>query len=425
MPFRTGGGGGFTGDGNAGDFIDQVVETFLTDAKAAGGLGWTSHAHDGSPLRSKGSSPDFEFFFSREGSPAQVPIWCMQTNSKTLHIYTGNSIDTTQESFDQPGNPINEPVGSDPPSDITSGSVYQQKSMGVTTIVGPYDDYWVFGGETAEYCHVVLKVGTREYRHFHVGLLDRFDDTIDPDTFYITSHCWAYLDPDDLTIGGDTNTDNKEHQPYQGHRVPFGNCSEQNLSNGNDARARGMMVYCPNFGTEGYDWWAMVGLTNSGGGAGGGSDPIYGEWRQYQQPGNVGNSFAITKAIGDVNTNLESPLEQVQFGCGSVLGYDDALGAIPFSCEPTFTTDGIALIPIVVCLFSDFDSEFRWAPIGQVPDVFRVNMKTLDAEQEISIGSDTYVVFPLINKDANNTLDGEGYSGYEGLAYRKITANAT
>jgi hypothetical protein len=60
-----------------------------------------------------------------------------------------------------------------------------------------------------------------------------------------------------------------------------------------------------------------------------------------------------------------------------------------------------------------------------VPDVFRVNMKSLDAEQEITVGSDTYTVFPLINNDANNTLSNEGYSGYEGLAYRKITANAT
>jgi hypothetical protein len=103
----------------------------------------------------------------------------------------------------------------------------------------------------------------------------------------------------------------------------------------------------------------------------------------------------------------------------------DSFGAIPFLCDPTFTTDGVALIPIYVGMHSDFQSALRWSPVGQIPDVYRVNMKSLDAEQEISIGSDTYVVFPLINKDANNTVAGEGYSGYEGLAYRKITANAT
>ena len=66
----------------------------------------------------------------------------------------------------------------------------------------------------------------------------------------------------------------------------------------------------------------------------------------------------------------------------------------------------------------------RIAPVAQVPDLFRVNMSSLDPEQEISIGSDTYVVFPMTNKDSQNTLDNEGYTGFEGLAYKKITADA-
>jgi hypothetical protein len=112
-------------------------------------------------------------------------------------------------------------------------------------------------------------------------------------------------------------------------------------------------------------------------------------------------------------------------GSGFVSGYDKSLGTSLFACEPTFTTDGVALVPIIVLMHSDFESALRWAPVAQVPDVYRVNMKSLDAEQEITIGSDTYTVFPLMNNDANNTVANEGYSGYEGLAYKKITANAT
>jgi hypothetical protein len=82
-------------------------------------------------------------------------------------------------------------------------------------------------------------------------------------------------------------------------------------------------------------------------------------------------------------------------------------------------------MPIYTLLCSDFASDIRWAPVGQVPDVFRVNMRNLTPEQEISVGSDIYTVFPMINKDSANTLANEGYSGYEGLAYKKITANAT
>lgn len=429
MPFRSET-GGFTGNGNMGDFIDQIVETFLTDAKGSGGLGWTSHAHTGSPARSKGTSPNFEFYFSRGalGSPTQVPIWCMQTASRTLYIYSGNSINTLQESFDQPGNPVNEPPA-DPPGDRTSGTIYSDRCLGITSAPGSYDGYWVFGGPAAEYCHVVLKVSARHYRHFHVGMLTSLSADLHPDTFYVTGHRWGWLSPDNLKFyNADTNTVSKEHNPYEmQHIVPFGNNNDENTAIGVDGRSRGMWVYSPNYGTEGYDWWLMTGDPQDSGTSGGGSGTsVYGQWQNTDQPSNVRSVAPMTKSIGDVNANtaVESPQTDVRFGTGWVSGYGDAFGAVPFACEPTFTSDGVPLVPIYVGLHSDFESALRWSPVGQVPDVFRVNMKSLDAEQEITIGSDTYVVFPLINKDANNTVAGEGYSGYEGLAYKKITANA-
>jgi hypothetical protein len=53
--------------------------------------------------------------------------------------------------------------------------------------------------------------------------------------------------------------------------------------------------------------------------------------------------------------------------------------------------------------------------------MFRINMRDYSPGEEITVGSDTYVVFPVINDDAANALTGEGYSGYEGWAYKKIT----
>lgn len=415
MPYRSAT-GGFTGNSNVATFMDQVVVPFMTDAKASGGLGWISQT----PSRGKGTTPNFEFILSRGGVGTEAaPFFMCQTTAKTLFMYSGDGVNVNQESFDQPGNPMNCP-DADPPGDpgTTFGLL---KCLAMTTMVGSYDSYWVFGGPTGEYCHVVLKVGARQYRHFHIGILDRFNTDLPADTFYITNHRWAHLGPDNLNSQYSPTysaTSNYEHRPYYAnfHILPFRNNTSTNTSftggYHGDLRSKGMWLHVPGgYGTLGYEWWLSVGVDGIGGVSG----------RVRATLGNQGNPTAVTKPVGDVNNGSDA----VSFGAMTVGGYDSALGTVPWACEPTFTTDGIALVPITVLLPSDFESDIRWAPVGQVPDVFRVNMKSLDAEQEITIGSDTYTVFPLINNDANNTVDGEGYSGYEGLAYKKITANAT
>lgn len=422
MPYRSST-GGFTGNTNMATFIDQVVVPFMTDAKGSGGLGWSSQT----PSRGKGTTPNFEFLISRDGpSPTGPPFWFCQTTAKTLFIYSGYDVNTAQESFDQPGNPINGP-DADPPTDpATSHGLLRCHAL--TTVVGSYDSYWVFGGDTGQYCHVVLKVGARQYRHFHVGLLDPLNSDFPADAHYLTSHRWGRLDPDRL-VGPSSNQQWDEHRPYdKGHHIlPFRNDDNANRSFtggwAGDIRSCGMWVHVPGgHGTLGYPWWFMVGVTQTVDNDDGGT-----EGRAEQGSGNFGTLTSVTKPVGDVNTaSNSSPVPDIYpFGAGWVSGYDESLGTVPFCCEPTFTTDGIALVPIIVCLPSDFDSALRWAPVAQVPDVFRVNMKSLNAEEEITVGSDTYTVFPLMNNDANNTLEFEGYSGYEGLAYKKITANAT
>ena len=416
MPYRDGGaGGGFPNNANMGEFIANAVASFLTDAKASGGLGWIQQT----PSGGTGTGTDRRFLFSRGAVSTEAPpFWFPYTAAKTLWSFTGNGVNTAQEAFDQPGNPMNHPPA-DPASDIVSGTIAQMASMGMTTVPGSYDNYWLFGGPTGEYFHMVLKVGARQYRHFHVGMLTALHPDLHDDTFYVTSHRWAGLSPDNLTTRN-LQAD-AEHKPYGHHILPFA-CQDANNGSGNrNIRSQGFMLYSPAFGTDSYDWWLMSGVENPGPSGGGSGTPVAGRYQQISQPGSARSVIATTKTVGDVNSADDSVL----FGWGQVSGYDDSLGTVLFECEPTFTSDGIALIPIYALLHSDFESLRRWAPVGQVPDVYRINMKSLDAEQEIPIGSDTYTVFPLINKDANNVVDGEGYSGYEGLAYRKITANAT
>lgn len=415
MPFRTAV-SPFTGDDDAADFLNDVIESFLTDAKGSGGLGWIAQNPD-SGAGGGGSHPNFQRLYSRGSVGTEAaPFWFFQTTAKTLFIFSGDGVNTAQEPYDQPGNPMNQPV--DASFGDPSGRFNNVRCLLLSTLVGPYSEYWLFGGPTGEYCHVVLKVGTRQYRHFHVGILSRLHTDLPADTFYLTNHNWGYLGPDNLqgTFNSTGNSNNREHQPYnRNHTLPFRNNDESNTGFGGDVRSCGMWLHVPGgYGTLAYEWWLMTGVEgvpDNGGNVG----------RARNSVGNQSNATAITKTVGDVNNANDA----VSFGSGWVGGYDKALGTLPFAMEPTFTTDGVALMPIYTMLCSDFESAIRWAPVGFIPDVYRVNMSSLDAEEEITIGSDTYQVFPMINKDSANTQDNEGYSGFEGLAYRKITANAT
>ncbi len=413
MPFRTDTGGFEPGDDDMADFMEDIVNPFVTDIKTAGGLEWLRQT----PTEGDGAHPNFNYMYSRGSVGTEEPPFAMYaTTLKTLFIFTGfGSINTGQQTYDQPGNPMNNPgLAVQPYNDpVTSfaGVAHQL----VNTVVGPYDSYWLFGGSTAEYLHVVLKVNSRQYRHFHVGMLTPLHPDLDADSFYITGHAVGYLDPDDLRggPGTETNTDNKEHQPYHTtHRYPFQASNFNNLQfSGVNLRCRGLNLYMPNIGALGYDWYHN--LSGEGKEDGGARNPT--------TEGNQSTTTATKKTVGDVNAGDDDVL----YGVAHCSGYGNGFGTVLFAADPTFTANSVPLVPIIIAATVDFESDRRMAPVAQIPDVFRVNMKSLDAEQEILVGADTYVVFPMTNKDSQNTLSNEGYTGFEGLAYRKITANAT
>lgn len=410
MPFRSNTGGFEPGDDDMADFMNDIVAPFVTDLKTAGGLEWLSQV----PTEGAGAFPNYNYLFSRGGVGTEAPpFWFPATTLKTLFIFTGDGVNTGQETYDQPGNPMNYPGNaSQPYSD--PGNIQGLGHQAVTTVVGPYDSYWLFGGSTAEYLHVVLKVNGRQYRHFHVGMLTPLHPDLDADSFYVTGHCVAYLDPDQLPGQGfATNTDNKEHQPYySGHRYPFQAWNGNNLQfSGNNLRSRGLNLYMPNIGALGYDWYHNLSIE---GNADSGS-------RNGTTSGNMSTLTTTEKPIGDVNNASDAVL----YGVANCSGYCDGLGATMAAADLTFTANSVPLIPIIISATVDFESDRRQAAVARVPDVFRVNMRDFDPEEEITVGSDTYVVFPMTNKDSQNTLANEGYTGFEGLAYKKITANAT
>ena len=412
MPFRTDTGGFEPGDDDMADFLEDIVAPFLTDSFVAGGLAWIQQV----PTEGAGAHPNFNYLFSRGGVGTEAPpFWCPATTLKSLFIFTGDDINTGQETYDQPGNPMNHPPNASQPYADPATQFHSLACQFVNTVVGPYDSYWLFGGASAEYLHVVLKVNSRQYRHFHVGMLTPLHDDLDPLSFYVTGHCVSNLDPDDLDGAnrfGGSNTQNTEHQPYSDfHRYPFQFRNRNNLQfSGENLRNRGLLLFMPGIGALGFDWYHNLSIEgNADSGA-----------RNGTTSGNMSTLTTTEKPIGDVNNTSDAVL----FGVAQCSGYHDGLGTTMFYADPTFTANSQALVPILVGAVVDFESDRRMAPVAQIPDVFRINMNNLDPEQEILIGSDTYVVFPMVNKDSQNTLDNEGYSAFEGLAYKKITADA-
>lgn len=412
MPFRTNTGGFEPGDDDMADFMQDIVNPFVTDLKTAGGLEWLRQV----PIEGNGAHPNFNYMYSRGTVGTELPpFWMAGTTLKSLFIFTGfGSINTGQQIYDQPGNPMNYPPNASQPYTDPTTEFHSLGCQFLNTVVGPYDSYWLFGGATAEYLHVVLKVNSRQYRHFHVGMLTPMHPDLDANSFYVTCHEVAYLNPDNLEGAAfTTNADNKEHQPYiPSHRYPFLADNKNNLQfSGENLRNRGLLLYIPNLGTNVFDWYHQLSIE---GNADFGS-------RHGTTDGNMSTLTTTEKPIGDVNNTSDAVL----FGVANCSGYADGLGTTLFACEPTFTANSVPLIPIIVGANVDFESDRRMAAVASIPDLRRVNMKSLNAEQEILIGSDTWVVFPLGNKDSQNTLDNEVYTGFEGLAYKKITANAT
>jgi hypothetical protein len=63
-----------------------------------------------------------------------------------------------------------------------------------------------------------------------------------------------------------------------------------------------------------------------------------------------------------------------------------------------------------------------YGPMGQMKDVRQINIASFVAGDEITIGSDTWVVFPAAAKSSADAMSGgAGFTGYQGIAYKKVT----
>ena len=374
------------GDDDMGDFILDIWLPFARDE-----CNWVDNR---APV--VGTRPDIECWTHRGtvGSPVSPYIF-FRTHDRHLNIFTGDGVDTLEEIYDQPGNPANAPRTVDFDLPVSGRIGNALRCCFVNSAPGPYQGYWLFSDTTGEYIHCVLKVSSREYRHFHVGRLRQIDggDDIDEESFYITGHFWEQLGAEAYTFDFSTQGTpvQAESNPYdRDHRIPFRNTPYGDGSFGSMVvnTAPGARFYMPGYSGHAYDWY----------------HPAEGDALVTDE----GNA---AKSIGGVNTSI-------QIGQCITNYYDEGLGAVLWACDANFTANANVLVPIYVGFQRDFAGDVRLGIAAQVPDIFRVNMRDYSPEQTITVGGEDYKVFPVINDDSQNIVDGEGYSGWEGLAYR-------
>lgn len=223
--------------------------------------------------------------------------------------------------------------------------------------VGPFTAYHFFINATGDYVHVVVEVDAGRYRHFGFGKLTKVGDWTGGD--YAYGHLWdqgvAQID-DPTNISNYLGLDAGASTPNQA------TMQVQGLP-GVSAASRWMVVGAAN--TPGTDRAGNVRVSGTGG-ARGGLWPYYIAW-------------------------------------------------IPSSALNVY----IPLTPIPVVYRDKTTTPHTWYWMGVQPDKAIVNMTNFNPGDVITIGADTWMVFPWVRKQFLQANTEESWNA--GYAYKKIT----
>ena len=357
-----------TGDaGNGGGAAASDMDAFMFNK-------WLPFAEDQGFVANQapvvGTAPDREIW-THNGN-----VYCFfKTSSSQLWMFTGTGLNTGQELFDQPGNPCNSPDQSGGSPDWTvdpeSGNIVDQVDAPVVSRApGPYTGHHLFSNASGDYIHCALQVSARRWRHFFAGQMIKFGNYTGGQ--YMMGHTWSGLDPTDVYQALDIH-----YPPFSGRPVAFGTADQ-----------RAGFVRCQGLQT-GVEWFV-----------------------QNSNPANLKEAF--TKSVGDVNNSA------YDMGYFSSNAFGNGFGSTLWACGESLIANATPLIPILIFAAYDYNGNDCFVPIGQIPDVYRVNMKDYQAGDVINYGGEDYVLFPLVNNNIVDTVSGDDYSGWEGLAYRII-----
>lgn len=223
---------------------------------------------------------------------------------------------------------------------------------------GPYPSYHFFADDVDnDYIHVVVETTSQTFRHFGFGTLDKFGDN------------W---------VGGE---------------YAYGHFQEQSTSSTGVAVAT--QVLLDGLGVTAARRYAGTvriasGLPNQGAAVWGVSCA-------------VASASILTDAAGNVRRQIHGGYRSgmTARGFGNAIGNLSA-GAIPLQSIQAFYRD---------------PSNPRIYLLGHMPDVRALNIRNFTPAQEVAIGSDTWVVFPVSIKTAALVA---GRTLNAGIAYRKV-----
>lgn len=233
---------------------------------------------------------------------------------------------------------------------------------------GTCDYFWCF--EDSEYFHVVLRTGTTgayRYMHFGAGNLVKYND------FTGGEYCYAQA-VETLSTG------------FQVPRLTSASYLLDGLAV--SGTLTNMQLRCATIHLEG--------LPDQGGSS------KWGVVLGNQASGSLGTDRAAVARVhvnGGFRGGLFAPL------LGNFSG--------------TYSRGLVPLYPIVVAYWNRTTDNVH-GPLGYMPDVRGVHLLNFEAEDVVTMGGDTWVVFPS-HRRVESVTSNQGTTGYQGIAYRRVT----
>lgn len=225
--------------------------------------------------------------------------------------------------------------------------------------------YWCFTGDSPTYAYVVVEVSAGNYQHFGFGVLDKFNDWTGGE------FCFANKNGTGALITGVNS-----HFFMDGRAA---GTNEQNFA----ATVR------------------IEGMTDT---------PASGRW-------GVTISDAQSSAQLGVDSAAVARLHLVG-------GYRAGTHFNRFACQPgTISSSLVPSSPIVIYHFDrnvSGSSTFTnsWAPLGVMPGIRGLSIQNFEAGDTVTIGSDTWYLFPTYRKYTTTT---NGTTSYAGVMYKANT----
>lgn len=369
------------------DFIDNKLITFITSSThfPAAADRWTLEREDVVVV-----DAESEFFLSPPSNAADAPVVAFHTRDSAGYIFGGTSYVAGTEAYALPGNTRQHPQ--DGASTPDWANVTNDRHLCSWTNIWPTSGltaHWLYAPANGAYCYAVIQLAARRFRHIMFGQFDKFASAMSGGEFFGAQYWGQAISEIDTPYDNDRQ-----------HSSPIV-AAASSLGSGRQAAA---------FRALGLRTGAAVGDTA--------------EWHFGSEGfsgGNPQDNISRPTGAGSPpwDTQNNSAIDVGRAWCDSC-GPGGPGTSVLFEIQQSIIANVKPLLPLSIWALGFSEGQNRYMPVGQLPDIFRVNMSGFTEGQDVVVGSDTYSVFPIVNSDQVNTVSNDEYSAFEGFAIRQI-----